>query len=148
MFLYCYLPGSAAQLDATGRVGTLGGGLDRLRYGTGVTEPLASARRAAEATTLDVGLHDPAGNQSDIASLGFIAYGKHRAVARAFDACFTSLAITAALALEFRDSPLPSALRPLSGRLSQIAGSGRRRVDMAANRCGSVTRCCARAATT
>jgi predicted MFS family arabinose efflux permease len=35
MFLYCYLPGSAARLDASGRVGTLGGGLDRLGYGTG-----------------------------------------------------------------------------------------------------------------
>jgi len=35
MFLYCYLLGSAAQLDATGRVGTLGGGMERLGYGTG-----------------------------------------------------------------------------------------------------------------
>jgi histidine ammonia-lyase len=112
----------------------------------GMTEPLASARRAAEATTLDVGLHDPAGNQSDICSLGFIAYGKHRAIARAFDACFTSLAITAALALEFRDSPLPSALRPLGGRLSQIAGSGRRRVDVVSEplrQCHTLLRACA-----
>jgi histidine ammonia-lyase len=111
----------------------------------GMTEPLAAARRAAEATTLDVGLHDPAGNQSDISSLGFIAYGKHRTVARAFDACFTSLAITAALALEFRDSPLPSALRRLGGRLSQIAGSGRRRVDMAGEplrQCHTLLRAC------
>jgi histidine ammonia-lyase len=111
----------------------------------GMTEPLAAARRAAEATTLDVGLHDPAGNQSDIASLGFIAYGKHRAIARAFDACFTSLAITAVLALEFRGSPLPSALRPLGARLSQIAGSGRRRVDVAGEplrQCHTLLRAC------
>ena len=96
----------------------------------GMTEPLASARRAAEATTLDVGLHDPAGNQSDIASLGFIAYGKHREIARSFDACFASLAITAALALEFRHVPLPSALRPLGERLTQATRSAARRVDV------------------
>jgi predicted MFS family arabinose efflux permease len=35
MFLYCYLLGSAAQLDASGRVGTLGGGMERLGYGIG-----------------------------------------------------------------------------------------------------------------
>jgi len=67
-----------------------------------MTEPLATACRASQATTLDVGLQDPAGNQSDIPSLGFIAYGKHREVARSFDACFATLAITATLALEFR----------------------------------------------
>jgi histidine ammonia-lyase len=111
----------------------------------GMTEPLAAARRAAEATTLDVGLHDPVGNQSDIASLGFIAYGKHRAITRAFDACFTSLAITATLALEFRDRPLPSALRPLGARLSQIAGSARRRVDVVGEplrQCHTLLRAC------
>jgi len=68
----------------------------------GMTEPLATAGRASQATTLDVGLQDPAGNQSDISSLGFLAYGKHREVARSFDACFATLAITATLALEFR----------------------------------------------
>ncbi len=35
MFLYSYLLGSAAQLDATGRVGTIGGGMERLGYGAG-----------------------------------------------------------------------------------------------------------------
>jgi predicted MFS family arabinose efflux permease len=35
MFLYCYLLGSAAQLDASGRLGTLGGGMERLGYGVG-----------------------------------------------------------------------------------------------------------------
>jgi histidine ammonia-lyase len=95
----------------------------------GMTEPLASARRAAEATTLDIGLRDPAGDQSDVASLGFIAYGKHRAVARSFDACFASLAITVALALEFRDTPLPRALRPFGERLGRIARSAGSRVD-------------------
>ncbi|MDB6090723.1 MAG: major facilitator superfamily 1, partial [Gammaproteobacteria bacterium] len=36
MFLYCYLLGTAARLDATGRVGSLGGGLERLSYSVGV----------------------------------------------------------------------------------------------------------------
>lgn len=35
MFLYSYLLGSAAQLDPAGRVGTLGGGVERLGYGVG-----------------------------------------------------------------------------------------------------------------
>jgi len=35
MFLYSYLLGSAAILDDTGRVGTLGGGLERLGYAVG-----------------------------------------------------------------------------------------------------------------
>ena len=35
MFLYSYLLGSAARLDSTGRVGTLGGGVERLGYGVG-----------------------------------------------------------------------------------------------------------------
>ena len=96
----------------------------------GMTEPLAAARRAAEASTLDVGLHDPAGNQSDIASLGFIAYGKHRMLARAFDACFASLGMTAALALEFRDVPLPHALRALGERLANAVRSSPRRIDV------------------
>jgi histidine ammonia-lyase len=87
----------------------------------GMIEPLATARGAAAPTTLDVGVHDPAGDQSDIASLGFIAYGKHRAVARSFDACFASLGIAVALALDFRDAPLPSALRAFGSRLSEIA---------------------------
>jgi histidine ammonia-lyase len=97
----------------------------------GLTEPLATARRAAEPTTLDVGLQDPAGNQSDIVSLGFIAYEKHRAVARSFDACLASLAITVALAMEFRHAPLPGALRVFGERLATIARSAARRVDAA-----------------
>jgi len=36
MFLYCYFLGTAAQLDTTGRVGALGGGLERLSYSVGV----------------------------------------------------------------------------------------------------------------
>ena len=36
MFLYCYLLGTAALLDPTGRVGTLGAGLERLGYALGV----------------------------------------------------------------------------------------------------------------
>ncbi len=35
MFLCSYLLGTAAQLDDSGRVGTLGGGLERLAYGAG-----------------------------------------------------------------------------------------------------------------
>jgi histidine ammonia-lyase len=101
-----------------------GVGLEYLAWG--MTEPLTSARRAAEATTLDAGLQDPAGNQSDIASLGLIAYVKHRTVASTFDACFATLALTAALALEFREAPLPGALRPLGNRVATIAKSGKR----------------------
>jgi predicted MFS family arabinose efflux permease len=36
MFLYCYLLGTAAKLDATGRVGSLGAGLERLSYSVGI----------------------------------------------------------------------------------------------------------------
>jgi histidine ammonia-lyase len=97
----------------------------------GMIEPLATARAAAAPTTLDVGVHDPAGGQSDIASLGFIAYGKHRAVARSFDACFALLGIAVALALDFREVPLPSALRGLGGRLGEIAKTAARRSDAA-----------------
>jgi histidine ammonia-lyase len=96
----------------------------------GMIEPLASARAATAPTTLDVGVHDPAGDQSDIASLGFIAYGKHRAVARSFDVCFASLAIAVALALDFREAPLPSALRVFGGRLREIAKTAARRSDV------------------
>ena len=104
-----------------------GVGMEYLAWG--MTEPLASARRAAEATTLDAGLHDPAGNQSDIASVAIIAYGKHRVVARSFDACFASLAITASLALEFRAARPPIALRPLALRLAAAIRTAPRRID-------------------
>ena len=95
----------------------------------GMIEPLATARAAAASTMLDVGVHDPAGGQSDIASLGFIAYGKHLAVARSFDTCFASLGIAVALALDFREAPLPSALRGFGGRLREIASTAVRRSD-------------------
>lgn len=36
MFLYNYMLGAAAKLDSGGRLGTLGGGLERLGYGVGV----------------------------------------------------------------------------------------------------------------
>lgn len=36
MFLYCFFLGTAAYLDATGRVGALGGGMERLSYSGGV----------------------------------------------------------------------------------------------------------------
>jgi histidine ammonia-lyase len=94
-----------------------------------MTEPLAAARRAAEATTLDLSVQDPAGNQSDIASLGFIAYAKHRILARAVDTCMASLAMTVALALEFHDATPPRALRSLAERLGAIGRSGERRID-------------------
>jgi histidine ammonia-lyase len=77
-----------------------GVGMEYLMWG--MTEPLASANRATHATTLDIGLQDPGGNQSDIPSLGFVAYGKHREVARAFDVCFATLAVTATRALQVR----------------------------------------------
>ncbi|MDB6090722.1 MAG: histidine ammonia-lyase [Gammaproteobacteria bacterium] len=70
----------------------------------GMTEPLEAARCSAGATTLNMGLQDPAGNQSDVVSLAFTAYGKHREVVRSVDACFASLAVAAMLALRFRDN--------------------------------------------
>ena len=95
----------------------------------GMIEPLATARAAGAPTTLDVSVHDPAGGQSDIASLGFIAYGKHRAVARSFDTCFASLGIAVALALDFREAPLPNALQPFGAQLREIAKTAARRSD-------------------
>ena len=96
----------------------------------GMTEPLATARRAAQATTLDVGLQDPAGNQSDISSLGFVAYGKHREVARSFDACFASLAVTAALALDIRAGSKRPARPGFNQRIGDIVRSAERRIDV------------------
>jgi hypothetical protein len=51
-------------------------------------------------------------------------------VARAFDSCFASLAVTAALALEFRDAPLPGALRPFGELIKKTVRSSARRVDV------------------
>jgi histidine ammonia-lyase len=76
----------------------------------GLTGPLASARRAAEPTNLDLSLHDPVGNQSDIASLAIIAYGKHLDAALAWDDSLATLATIGILALDFRNCPLPRAL--------------------------------------
>jgi histidine ammonia-lyase len=103
-------------------------GLEYLAWG--LTEPLATARHAAESTTLDIGLHDPAGNQSDVASLCFVAYPKHRIVANAFDSCLATLAITAVLALEFRQTPIPTTLRPLWELLSGFTRSAVQRADV------------------
>jgi len=51
MFLYSYLLGTAAQLDATGRVGTLGGGMERLGYGVGAWLGGVLAEHAGYAAT-------------------------------------------------------------------------------------------------
>jgi histidine ammonia-lyase len=107
---------------------TEGVGTEYLAWG--MTEPLAAARRAAEATTLDIGLQDPAGNQSDIASLAFIAYGKHREIARSFDACFAALAISATLALEFRNGTKAIAKRPFGQHICSITRSAARSVEV------------------
>ena len=96
----------------------------------GMTEPLVAARRSAEATTLDIGLHDPAGNQSDIPSLAFTAYGKHRDVARSVDACFASLAVTAMLALQFRDSVKARMKGPLYRNIDGIVRSAARAAEV------------------
>ena len=77
-----------------------GVGMEYLAWG--MTGPLATAARAAKATNLDVSLQDPVGNQSDISSLSFMAYEKHRELARAFDTCFAGLAIAATVALQIR----------------------------------------------
>jgi histidine ammonia-lyase len=123
-------------------------GLEYLAWG--MTEPLATARRSAVPTTLDVALQDPAGNQSDIASLTFITYGKHRVIAEALDVCLSSLAMTAVLALEFRDSP-PPALRAVAGRLNDLRGSVERRADVVGEplrQCREWLRTCAEEMTT
>lgn len=119
-------------------------GMEYLAWG--MTEPLATARRSAAPTTLDVSVQDPVGNQSDIASLAFIAYAKHRAIADSFDVCFASLAMTAALALEFRDVPPPPALRPLAERLKMLCRQAERRPDVTGEplrQCRAWLRACA-----
>jgi hypothetical protein len=50
-------------------------------------------------------------------------------VARSFDACFASLGITASLALGFRGTQPPAALRPLALRLAALVGTAARRID-------------------
>ncbi len=90
-----------------------------------VTEPLTSARAAAAATTLDIGGHDPAGNQSDISSLAFIAYAKHLVIARAFGDCMASLAITAGLALDLRGAPIPDPVSTFCQPFLSLARAGR-----------------------
>lgn len=96
--------------------------------GWGLTEPLASARRAAEPTTLDLGQHDPAGNQSDIVGLGFSAYAKHRQAAAAWDGCVASLAVIAILALDCRAVRLAPDLRTFCAPLIDMARSGEDRI--------------------
>jgi histidine ammonia-lyase len=105
----------------------------------GMTEPLVAARRSAEATTLDISLTDPAGNQSDIASLAFTAYGKHHEVARSVDACFASLAVTAMLALQFRDNRKASMKGPLYRNIDEIVRSAARAADVAGGPLRDVT---------
>ena len=57
--------------------------------------------------------------------MGFLAYDKHRDVARAFDVCFASLAITATLAIEFQNRSIIGAGTKFQGRLREIVRSGR-----------------------
>jgi histidine ammonia-lyase len=106
----------------------------------GMTEPLVAARRSAEATTLDIGLQDPAGNQSDIASLAFTAYGKHREIARSVDACFASLAVAAMLALQFRDSAKASMKVPLYRNIDEMVRSAARGAEVVGGPLREVTR--------
>jgi predicted MFS family arabinose efflux permease len=51
MFLYSYLLGTAAVLDATGRVGTLAGGVERLGYAAGAGIGGLVAQHAAYSAT-------------------------------------------------------------------------------------------------
>jgi histidine ammonia-lyase len=97
----------------------------------GMTEPLVAARRCAEGTTLDIGLQDPVGNQSDIASLAFTAYGKHLQVSRAADACFAALAVTAIRALRFRGNAQTVTKCSLNRSIEKIVSSGSRATDAA-----------------
>jgi histidine ammonia-lyase len=103
-------------------------GMEYLAWG--MTEPLATAVRAAQATTLDIGLQDPAGNQSDIPSLGFVAYAKHREVAHSFDACFASLAIAATVAREIRGGTQLSGETAFDRQILDFAHSTARTVDV------------------
>ena len=105
----------------------------------GMTEPLLAARRSAEATTLDISLPDPAGNQSDIASLAFTAYGKHRGVARSVDACFASLAVTAMLALQFRGNAKANMNGPLYRKIAEMERSVTRAAEVAGGPLRDVT---------
>jgi histidine ammonia-lyase len=105
-----------------------GVGMEYLAWG--MTEPLASASRAAQATTLDIGLQDPAGNQSDIPSLGFVAYGKHREVARAFDVCFATLAVTATRALQIRSGVAPRGETDFHRQICRFVASTGMAVDL------------------
>ena len=102
-------------------------GLEYLAWAS--TEPLALARGAAAATTLDIALDDPAGNQSDVSSLAFVAYQKHRMAAHAFDRCLASLAITTALALDCREGPRQRGLRVFQEQLLGFARSASSRVN-------------------
>jgi histidine ammonia-lyase len=93
----------------------------------GLTESLVTAKRAAEPTNLDIGVHDPAGNQSDVTSLAFSAYVKHRDAARAWDDCLASLAIIAVLALQFSETPLPPRLRRFCDPLLALVSTAEHR---------------------
>jgi histidine ammonia-lyase len=107
---------------------TDGAGMEYLAWG--LTEPLATACRAARATTLEIGLQDPVGNQSDIPSLGFIAYGKHREVARSFDICFATLAVTATLARKIRTGVTPAGENRFLEQICRLVDSPARAVDV------------------
>ncbi|MDB5782052.1 aromatic amino acid lyase [Caballeronia mineralivorans] len=105
-----------------------GVGMEYLAWG--MTEPLATAARAAQPTTLEIGLQDPAGNQSDVTSLGFVAYGKHREVSRSFDACLATLAVTAARALNIRAGLEPSRDAQFYRQICHFVDSSERAVDI------------------
>jgi histidine ammonia-lyase len=92
-----------------------------------LTEPLAAARAAATTTTLDAAVHDPAGNQSDIPGLAFLAYGKFLTAARAADDCLAVLAVTARLAGDLAPQPpAPTALcQDLLGPVARQTGTDR-----------------------
>jgi histidine ammonia-lyase len=104
-------------------------GLEYLAWS--LTEPLASARAAATATTLDVGVHDPAGNQSDVASLAFVAYAKHRQIVRAFDDCLSVLAVTAALALDLRQDDGAGLVTGICESVLRLVGAAPDRAEAA-----------------
>lgn len=94
-----------------------------------LTEPLTTAARAASSTNLGISLQDPAGNQSDISSLAFIAYQKHREITRAFDACFASLAIAATVALDIRTTATHSRESPFLQEIRNLVRTSQRIID-------------------
>ena len=65
------------------------------------------ARQAAAPAVLSIGLEDPGGGQSDVASPVFLAYERYLQVSEAVDAALATLAIVIVQAFRISGRPLP-----------------------------------------